>query len=581
MSSHTRLLRRDGGTYYLRVRVPDALRATIGKTEIRESLRTKDKKEALKLVKIASLRVDCEFEEATRELTGNRIVGEKMTQAEIAWIVADYLISSEYKEGQWIGKAIEDYPEGVLRDIADDLKTDAVALDSHSATSEPGMTNAGTGFLDEYLQTRGQRWGIVPGDDNYQILAREFRRAKVEVLNRSIDRLEGKERKQRHLNEYTAFTNLPPPPKEQITFGRYREEFLKYQRESNSNTTPAAYAMPLRALGEAIGEQTLLCMVTRKHIEKALELLQRAPLNMTQRYKGLSFERAIEAAKRENRSRTISRRTVWNYYVLITAFFNYAKEECGYLDVNPAKSRAFRAKLRVEKESLVPRLFSEKELKAIFSAPLYTGSIDDRRNYAKPGPNIYRRGRFWVPLLALFHGTRSNETCQLYVEDVKEIDGIPYLSIRNDLDDESKTVKHIKNKSSRRNIPLHPEVLRMGFLDYVEERRRDNSIRLFPDLPIAKATDRFSSVFGKWFSHFLVKSCGAKPRATFHAFRRHFATKLEAAGVSEGMIEKLAGWRAEGMLRTVYVQRDMPALKDAISKLEYPYLDFSHLYVKA
>ncbi len=55
---HTRLFRRIGGTYYLRAKVPSRLRRIIGKTEIRESLRTKDIVEAKRLVKPASMRVD-------------------------------------------------------------------------------------------------------------------------------------------------------------------------------------------------------------------------------------------------------------------------------------------------------------------------------------------------------------------------------------------------------------------------------------------------------------------------------------------------------------------------------------------
>ena len=43
---HTRLFRREGGTYYLRAKVPLPLRPIVGKTEIRKSLNTKALKEA-------------------------------------------------------------------------------------------------------------------------------------------------------------------------------------------------------------------------------------------------------------------------------------------------------------------------------------------------------------------------------------------------------------------------------------------------------------------------------------------------------------------------------------------------------
>jgi hypothetical protein len=56
---------------------------------------------------------------------------------------------------------------------------------------------------------------------------------------------------------------------------------------------------------------------------------------------------------------------------------------------------------------------------AIISAPLYTGCVDDERNFAKPGPNKPRCSRFWVPLIALFCDLRQNEICQLVVSDVR------------------------------------------------------------------------------------------------------------------------------------------------------------------
>ena len=65
--SHTRLFHRDGGTYYLRAKVPKKIRDIIGKTEIRKSLWTKDLK-ARQKVKIESVRVDALFSAAEAKL---------------------------------------------------------------------------------------------------------------------------------------------------------------------------------------------------------------------------------------------------------------------------------------------------------------------------------------------------------------------------------------------------------------------------------------------------------------------------------------------------------------------------------
>src|SRR5262249_36292602 len=140
-------------------------------------------------------------------------------------------------------------------------------------------------------------------------------------------------------------------------------------------------------------------------------------------------------------------------------------------------------------------LFTIEELNQLFHATLYAGCKDDESGYSIPGPNKPRRGRFWVLLLSLFQGLRLNEAAQLYVEDVKQRGGIDYLAMREERDDGSKCDKRLKTKQSRRDVPIHPELVRIGFLDFVAARRKDrNSPRLFPELSPG-STGYFSNAF--------------------------------------------------------------------------------------
>ncbi len=68
-----------------------------------------------------------------------------------------------------------------------------------------------------------------------------------------------------------------------------------------------------------------------------------------------------------------------------------------------------------------------RQLQAIFNASFYTGCQDDEAGYAKPGPNVIRRGRFWVLLLSLWTAMRLGECCQLRVDDVTKLDGVPVI----------------------------------------------------------------------------------------------------------------------------------------------------------
>ena len=53
-------LQKRGNVFWLRIRVPDDLRATVGKTEIRKSLKTGDCREAERLVRIERVKLDGE-----------------------------------------------------------------------------------------------------------------------------------------------------------------------------------------------------------------------------------------------------------------------------------------------------------------------------------------------------------------------------------------------------------------------------------------------------------------------------------------------------------------------------------------
>ncbi len=184
-----------------------------------------------------------------------------------------------------------------------------------------------------------------------------------------------------------------------------------------------------------------------------------------------------------------------------------------------------------------------------------------------------------MPLLALFQGVRCNEACQLYTEDVKEIDNIPYLAIRTDLDEDEITDKRLKNKSSIRNVPIHPTLIQIGFLDFVASRRCEaESSRLFKELNAGK-TGRYSNLFSKWFGRFLASTFEKRPKATFHSFRHHFRDALRDGRVSDENAEALGGWVGEDEEHRRY--GDGPNLRILLvdlSKVAYPELDLRCLY---
>ncbi len=65
------------------------------------------------------------------------------------------------------------------------------------------------------------------------------------------------------------------------------------------------------------------------------------------------------------------------------------------------------------------------------------------------------------PFLLYYSGARRDEICGLHCDDVVLDDAIPHVEIRDNAQ------RRLKNAQSERKIPLHGEILRLGFAQYV------------------------------------------------------------------------------------------------------------------
>ncbi|MFM5093130.1 tyrosine-type recombinase/integrase [Aeromonas rivipollensis] len=123
--------------------------------------------------------------------------------------------------------------------------------------------------------------------------------------------------------------------------------------------------------------------------------------------------------------------------------------------------------------------------------------------------------RKWIALLGLYTGARANEICQLYADDVQQVDEVWCLNIRDNRPDQK-----LKTANSTRLIPIHSSLIAGGFIGFVQERAGG---RLFPELPHRQ--DGYSHLWGQWFSrHRPVDK-------DFHSLRHTVATALKDRGV--------------------------------------------------
>lgn len=75
-----------------------------------------------------------------------------------------------------------------------------------------------------------------------------------------------------------------------------------------------------------------------------------------------------------------------------------------------------------------------------------------------------------------------DEISQLHCADVK-LSPIPHLVVENLEDEDTALAKLLKNESSDRTIPIHNDLIEIGFFNYVDAIRQSGRTHLFPDLP--------------------------------------------------------------------------------------------------
>ena len=564
-----------GGTYYLRMRVPLELVQELGRTHITKSLRTKEHRVALARFRLAQAQAERDFEAARRQMQDadalrmilakgrlERLMPEQVQEIAQRWFasavqhVARSPKEQEHLRTQDWDIVLEDTKaEGSLLQSPDPLHyeehvhraTDQILL---AAGVPPVPLGPGK------IQRRVRRPKVDRETVQYRQLASFVRRGLISLNRCQVTRLTG-EPNIEHAEELGSL-EFGRSPSAKRTLNELIDAFQADPgRGSRTGKTDVDYAMVFLALREVVGADTPVTRITRESAKGVRDLFRALPPNATKRFPGKTLSQAAEVATRTG-LRPLNTQTVNSHLTKVATLFNWAVRE-EWINKNPASGLSIDEAPQSRREP-----FSVPQLQAMFAAPLFTGCQDDETGYAKVGTSRPRRARFWVPLLSLFHGLRLNEGCQLRPEDIVERDGLPAIFVRS-----ADAGQRVKSQAGTRIVPLHPEIVVLGFLDFVAQARLKHQERLFPELS-RDARGYYSDAFQKWFSRFLV-SCGATgPGKSFHCFRHAWADRLREAGVPEDRRRALGGWANTGV--DAGYGRGFPTrmLADDIAKVSYP-----------
>ena len=303
--------------------------------------------------------------------------------------------------------------------------------------------------------------------------------------------------------------------------------------------------------------------ITKEKARDFRDSISRMPIRLSIKERSVPLRVLLE---RDHKGRDLMHAASVNKYLNLMSAIVTAAERDGRMDriqgfVNPFNKMS----LAIDRRSVEAgrRAFTETELKVFLQTAIYT---QGDRPAGGAGEASY-----WFPLIALLSGARLNEIAQLRLKDLRKDPetGIWFIDIGTE------GGRAIKTAGSRRQVPLHSELKRLGLLRYRQtlidaKPNRGLEATLWPHVKSADRTYR-SAAWSKWFGRFLRDAGLEDQRLVFHSFRHTFKRLARDAGLSEEMHDALTGHAGSGSVGRSYgAGFGLNALADAMGRIEAP-----------
>lgn len=243
----------------------------------------------------------------------------------------------------------------------------------------------------------------------------------------------------------------------------------------------------------------------------------------------------------------------------LRTIMSFAEQE-GTITTNPAKdvqappSKGGKARLP----------WSTNDLNALFAGEVHAAGARPVRGKGEAA--------YWLPILGLFTGARREELGQLRHSDIVQVayddDGTDKVAWHIKIGQDAQGRNHLKTASSERMVPLHPKIIDLGFLRYVDTRGTDEL--LFDLKP--NRDGRLTEKWGEWFREYR-RACGiTDPRINFHSFRHTFKDFCRESGIEEGVQRQMMGHSARDVADGYGNGFSTLAMVKAISRYRIPRL---------
>ncbi len=249
---------------------------------------------------------------------------------------------------------------------------------------------------------------------------------------------------------------------------------------------------------------------------------------------------------------TLHATTINKYLQTYSDMFEWANRN-GFVEKNVFSGLTIRKSRRDSKGQR--KAFTGGQITSIVDAVTRNENALIRKPYQK-----------WGSLIGIYSGARLNEISQLHLKDIRQHEGIWCFDLNDD--DEG---KHLKAVASKRLVPVHPKLIDLGLLQFVQEMKAKGSERLFPDFRYCPKNG-WGRHLGRWFNETLLPKLDLKRKElVFHSLRHTVVTQLMQAGVEEPMVKAIVGHAQEGVTQQNYFKQGykLQQLADALGKLDF------------
>jgi len=523
---------------WFRMAVPVRFRAVEQRRIVQRCLGTRDRREAS--LKAARLRADlnAHWQEKLAGVSSEPAVpaGSEVipTEADLkrAATEAAYVQIQPKLQGAWENRRAAS--PTAHEDFIRDLKS---ARDRYIATKETTTLAMWERLADKRIAENA--WVLPKGVPEYDAFVQMVAEAAIEVLRVELERRSGNfgaEPTSKVVTAGLSAVQNTAAAGETIAelFERYAAQRLAEKRK-RADTVEQDRKIVLQ-FATFIGSGKSVRRITQAEVREWRDTIAALPPKFASAkgYEGLSL-RAAAAKARASSAPKMSPTTVNKYLSTVSPFLGWCVRN-GFAERNPCDGLFY--DLPKGRNPRPP--FSSEQLQQIFCSPLFTGFESDGKEH-RPGQQRANDWRFWIPLTCLFTGARITEIAQLRTDDLHYDGDVPFITICHD-ESRQQTTK----SGHTRVMPLHPKLVQLGFVAFVEQQSQrsavDGNPRLFPELNPSQRGS-LGAAPSRFWRNYLCRA-GIKSNADgfgSHSFRHALTDRLRLAGYLDEEIKVVLG----------------------------------------